>query len=72
MLSGLKFVSKAAVSVVTLYHQRRAVSKVVNHPCFLCISPLNSWWQRNWGGRARGNGWSGMVSNTSNTWFTGV
>ena len=30
------------------------------------------WWHLNCGGRARGNGWSGiggMVSNTSNTWF---
>ena len=30
------------------------------------------WWHLNWGGRARGNGWSrisGMVSNTSNIWF---
>ena len=30
------------------------------------------WWHLNWGGLARGNGWirmSGMVANTSNTWF---
>jgi hypothetical protein len=27
------------------------------------------WWHLNWGGRARGNGWSGMISNTSNSWF---
>jgi hypothetical protein len=30
-----------------------------------------SCWQLNWGGSARGNGWSGksgMVSNISNTW----
>ena len=34
-----------------------------------------SWWHLNWGGLAHGNGWggrSGMVLNTSNTWFSCV
>ena len=33
------------------------------------------WWHLNWGGRACGNGWSevsGMVFNTSSTWFDAV
>jgi hypothetical protein len=36
------------------------------------VTATEGWLQLNWGGLARGNGWSGisgMVSNTSNTWF---
>ena len=27
------------------------------------------WWNLHWGGRARGNGWSGIDGTVSNTWF---
>ena len=40
-----------------------------------CVQVTGGWWHLNWGGRARGNGWSGisgMVLNTSNTWFDAI
>ena len=36
------------------------------------VISTGGWWHLNWGGGACGNVWngvSGMVSNTSNTWF---
>jgi hypothetical protein len=40
--------------------------------CIHTLSTTGGWWHLNWGKRARVNDWSGisgMVSNTSSTWF---